>query len=227
MDVVADLDGDGLDEVAWRDDRRHDLVLWDLDAGGPDAPTFLSNSVKGWRVVGRGDFDGDGVQDLFAVRSKPDKVEVWLIDAGAIVSVVSLPLAAGPEWVAHAVGDHDRDGLSDLAWRNAQTGDVEIWFSDGDAITAVPVSNAGPSAVQSLVSGLQGTENARFHARLCNGDFDGDGMVGIPDYPHMARCLGSAASGACAAADMDSDGQVTDLDYERFQLVFGRAACVQ
>jgi hypothetical protein len=232
VDDIGDYDHDGLDEVIWRDQRRHDLVVWDLDGAGPDAPSFVSNTIKGWRLVGSGDFDGDGAEDLFVVRSEPDKVEVWLLKNAVISGIVSLPLATSADWTAMAVGDYDADGLSDLAWSDAISGEMEIWFSDGDAVTQVPVSSAdgtiSTSRSATLVTGTEGSDDLVYRQRLCDGDFNGDGVVNFVDSTTLSGCIDQPATGVCEPADMDSDGVVSEQDVKRFQKSMERGvACAQ
>jgi hypothetical protein len=59
--------------------------------------------------------------------------------------------------------------------------------------------------------------------RLCPGDFDGDGTVGITDWSDATSCLGQVAVGDCAAADIDLDGVVGISDLKALNI--GADAC--
>jgi hypothetical protein len=219
--VVAndDLDGDGIDEVVWRDQIRHELLSAKVD--GADAPLF--DSVGGWRVIGSGDFEGDGHADLFAEHVDSRRVQVWRIRGGAAVGAVELPAAAADRIASH-VGDYDGDARADLVWQGSGGGVVEIWFSDGAGVSAVPVADAG--AGSEIANGADGSDDSELRARLCNADLDGDGVVDYMDVEVMGACIGRAAGGACGAADLDADGQVTTTDLEPFRGAFVGNACL-
>jgi len=42
--------------------------------------------------------------------------------------------------------------------------------------------------------------------RLCPGDFDGDEVLGMKDWADAQSCMGTAATGFCAGADLDQSG---------------------
>ena len=59
--------------------------------------------------------------------------------------------------------------------------------------------------------------------RLCPGDFDGDGIVGPADLSDARSCVGQAAEGFCAGADIDLDGAIRLSDMA--SLIVGADAC--
>lgn len=134
IDASDDVDGDGVDEIVWRDEASHGLVLWDMDARG--AAVLLAEQVTGWRVIGTGDYDGDGRSDLFAEHAGTQAAQVWIQDGSSIAGIVDLPSPGSGRTATH-VGDYDFDGRADLVWSDATSGDVESWFSDdGNGVTA-------------------------------------------------------------------------------------------
>lgn len=219
IDASDDFDGDGVDEILWRDEVRHELVLWDLNGDG-STPTFAA-PVTGWRVAGTGDFDGDGRADLFAVREDPPSAQVWMSGGTQLASLLDLPTPS-PGQVASHVGDFDADARADLVWSDP-AGGIEIWFSDGAGVTRETVAGGSAGAVALL--GEEGSDDTEFRARLCDADFDGDLDVDAHDYPHFAQCFGAPGSGDCSQADMDGDGLVGVSDFRIFKSLFAGAAC--
>ena len=86
---------------------------------------------------------------------------------------------------------------------------------------AVPGGAAGGV----VVSGLEGSDDSEFRERLCNADFNDDGLVNGLDFATVHRCYGSEGTGACQQGDMDSDGVVGSIDFELFQGAFLGAVC--
>jgi hypothetical protein len=216
--ATDDFDGDGMDEVVWRDQIRHALLLW--EPGNAETP--LVDAVAGWRVVGSGDFDGDGSADLFALHVESGRVQVWRIVGGSFAGAVELPGAATDRQASH-VGDYDADAHADLVWHGAGGGVVEIWFSDGAGVSPEPVADAGPGS--EVAGGADGSDDSEFLARLCDADLDGDGVTDFMDIGWLGACFGGAAGGACLSADMDGDRVVDANDLEPFRRAFQGAAC--
>lgn len=48
------------------------------------------------------------------------------------------------------------------------------------------------------------------------GDFDGDDDVDLSDFGHLQACLADTTTPACADADLDASGSVSDIDIELF-----------
>ena len=217
--VVAtdDVDGDGVDEIVWRDELRRELLVSEVDGAEQ-----VAGAIAGWRVIGSGDFDGDGRADLFAEQVETRRVQAWLFHGGSIAGVVELPAASGDRVASH-VGDYDADARSDLVWHGAGDGVVEIWFSDGDGVSAEPVANAGTGS--EIANGADGSDDAGFRARLCDADLNGDGVVSAGDMQVLLACHGRPAIAECGPADMDSDAQVTATDLELFRRAFGGHTC--
>jgi hypothetical protein len=132
---VGDFDGDGKADLAWRrQDESGEVRIWFLDgAGGLKKDVGLPAPDAGWKVVGIGDFDGDGKADLaWRRRNGTGEVRIWFLDgAGGLTKDVGLPEPA-PGWKVVGVGDFDGDGKADLAWRRVNdTGEARIWLLDG------------------------------------------------------------------------------------------------
>jgi len=107
----------------------------------------------------RGDFDGDGISDIFWRNSGNGNNAIWRSANSA------LPISVAPvgnlSWVAVGAGDFDGDHKSDILWRNSANGANVIWKSGNSATTQAVT----PANVAWTIAGV--------------GDFDGDGKSDI------------------------------------------------
>ncbi len=148
---TGDFNGDGRDDILWRNSNGQ-ISDWLGQANGGfvlNDAIALTNVDTAWHVVGTGDFNGDGRDDILW-RNDNGQLSNWLgqanggfINNGAIAGTF-VPLA----WSVVAVGDYNGDGRDDILWRNTN-GTVTDWLgnangsftpNDANAAAAVPVS---------------------------------------------------------------------------------------
>ena len=156
---VADVDGDGMDDIVWRNTATGQSAIW-LMNGFDVVDTIGLSAPSQWQVTHTGDFDGDGVQDLVWRNTATGETAIWLMNDGRFAS--GAIVLARADWSVVLVGDFDGDGKSDLVWRNAATGETAIWLMNGTAM------KAGAILVTS-------TDWAPTHV----GDFNGDGSTDL------------------------------------------------
>ncbi|MGI5289158.1 FG-GAP-like repeat-containing protein [Nonomuraea polychroma] len=126
---VGDVNGDGRDDIAAVGDGT--LYVW--NGNGSNG---FGNAVEigpGWgsfsKPVG-GDFDGDGIGDLAAVKDG-STLHIW---NGKGANNFSAAIAIGPGWAPYAgslmsLGDVNRDGHGDIAAVN--NGTLYLWNGNG------------------------------------------------------------------------------------------------
>ena len=130
---LGDVDGDGTDDIVWRNTATGDVAVW--LGNGVNAPTTTGVIAGGvpleWVIAGVGDLDGDGKADIVYRNTSTGDVSATLMNglvvSGSGVITSSVPL----EWVIAGVGDLDGDGQADLVWRETTTGDVGGWLMNG------------------------------------------------------------------------------------------------
>ena len=83
---TADLSGDGLPDLLWRNDGSGQFRLQVLSLGGT-GPAFVDQAMQPtllagqfWQLQAWGDFDGNGTEDLVWQNSASTKMVVWLMD---------------------------------------------------------------------------------------------------------------------------------------------------
>jgi Ca2+-binding RTX toxin-like protein len=165
---TGDFNGDGRDDVLWRNTSDGNVREWLGQAnGGFSANSAAASSASlAWHIEGVGDFNGDGRDDVLW-RNDNGAVTEWLAQAnGSFVNNgANVNLYVGPVWEAAGTGDFNGDGRDDVLWRNTSNGDVREWLGQANG-GFVANSAAGSSA--SLAWQIEGV-----------GDYNGDGRDDI------------------------------------------------
>jgi hypothetical protein len=97
-----------------------------------------------WRIVGVGDFNGDGMSDLVWQEQHVGWLAVWLMNGTTLIASVSMTpnQVADTNWKIVGVGDYNRDGNPDLIWRDTTPGGagwIGIWLMDGTTLLSLHI----------------------------------------------------------------------------------------
>lgn len=153
--AVADVNGDGVDDVAWHNPSLGQFDWWRMRSGARVG--LLGRATVHMELAGLGDFDGDGAADI-AWRDRVGDLRVesaWNPDnAGP----ERLPARFDLSWRPVGTADVDGDGREDMLWQHDALRQLQWWSTEGSALE--------PGGTLDLPAG----------ARLVvTGDLDGDG----------------------------------------------------
>lgn len=150
---MADLDGDGRDELIWSapvasppGTRDYHAMSVDLD-GEPASTVFFYQAVGGaWSMIGTDDFDGDGKDDLFWRNVGTGRSGLFLMNGTtpswrSVNTPAGTPVVLDASWTANAFGDLDGDGRAEVIWRPTGTGYTRAWFLQVNATAAILVAD--------------------------------------------------------------------------------------
>ena len=99
---VGDFDGDGRDDLFWRNESDGTNAIWYL-AGGNQiqaAQFFVGTPLAQWRIDATGDFDGDGHDDLMWTDVTSGVTLRWLMGARNDTPVTQTVVGVGSGWQA-------------------------------------------------------------------------------------------------------------------------------
>ena len=160
LDFVAD----GRSDVLLQLPSDGSLQLWSLRPS--DSRFVLAAKLPAFpptaRVVGCGDYDGDGFPDLLGLDH--GQVFVWLMRNATPIGGGALGDALAAADSVEGSGDYDGDGVSDVLIRRPAQGRVEVWSLAAGAIAAIDTLAADPGADWRIIG---------------SGDHDGDGRSDI------------------------------------------------
>jgi hypothetical protein len=172
---TADFNGDGRDDILWRNDNGTVLNWLATASGGfaDNSVNFVANPGASWHVAATGDFNGDGLADILW-RNDNGMVVDWLGQSSGTFTDNSVHSLANPGTAWHIVGsgDFNGDGIADLLWRN-DNGTVVDWlgqsnggFADNSAHFLV---NPGSSWHVVEIADVNGDSNADLVWQNTNG----------------------------------------------------------
>ena len=131
---VGDFDGDGKDDILWRHDGGL-ITNWLGEADGGFRDNFANaaaNVATSWKVVGTGDFNGDGKDDLLW-RHDSGLLTNWLgeADGGFADNYANASANVATSWAIVGIGDFNGDGKDDILWRH-DSGLLTNWLGEAD-----------------------------------------------------------------------------------------------
>jgi hypothetical protein len=161
----GDVNGDGRADAVWRNDLGT-VGDW---LGTPNGGFSIRDGAAlvevpaNWAVTGRGDFNGDGRDDILW-RNDQGTVGIWTGKPDGGFSINETLRSSPASWRVAGTGDFNGDGRDDILWRN-DGGGVGTWSGTASGGFTVNSSN------------LQEAPNSWQIA--ATGDFEGDGRSDI------------------------------------------------
>ena len=130
---TPDMNLDRETDILWRHEPSGENVVWYMQGKTLSSGTFLTPAAltdTAWKMVGTGDFNGDGRFDIAWHQSASGQVALWymngsVLQSGTFTSPPSIPDA---RWKVVGVADFNGDQRPDLLWRHDVSGQIAAWL---------------------------------------------------------------------------------------------------
>jgi len=158
--TTGDFNKDGDADILWRNKTTNDWKIWQVQNGTRVAQTSWADvfdPAHAWTVVGAGDTDKDGDDDVVLNNSATGEVMIWEIQNHAVIATHTVGTRVG--YTLNRIGDFNKDGDVDLLLRQ----------NGGDALITWEIENNAFVAERALANTGTG------YNPVCAADFDGDG----------------------------------------------------
>ena len=87
-----------------------------------------------WTIAGVGDFDMDGMADVFWHNPETGANSIWLLNGTERKARGTIP-SVDRSWSPFGVYDMNADGMADILWRNTN-GANRLWLMNGTTRTS-------------------------------------------------------------------------------------------
>lgn len=158
-----DVDGNGTSDLV----LQHTSGSWNLGTmNGPDVLGLHELDLENdpaWRVIGREDYDGDGMADVLTRNLNTGQWRTFLLSGNDVKSSGTPSMTGNLDWQAVGSGDFDGDGKGDVLLRKSD-GRWYLYLLDGTTVQAT----GRPALPQDTEVTVAST-----------GDFNGDGKTDV------------------------------------------------
>jgi hypothetical protein len=188
--VARDFTGDGISDLVVVTGST--VKLWAMNGGSVTSEIALPTAPTQSRVVGTGDYDGNGTADLLWENTQTGDLTLWLLNASAVLATGTLDrssLPAGEEWHVGGSADFNGDGRDDLMLFSRVKGETEVWNFSGTSV-----------ATRTRIAGHKGAWSV-----VAVADTDGDGkaeMVWLDEFNRTLELRDPAAPAPVALGSL-------------------------
>ena len=134
---TGDFNGDGKASVLWRNSATGENYVYPMN-GLEILPTegyIRTVADQNWRIVGTGDFNGDGFSDILWRNVATGENYMYPMNGLAVLPTEGyLRTVLEQAWTVQGTGDYDGDGKADVFWRQIVTGENYLYPMDGTSI---------------------------------------------------------------------------------------------
>lgn len=160
---TGDFTGNGTDDILFYNSGTGIVGEWLMSNGALSSSKTVGSvgAGSGWTVVGTGDFNDNGIDDILFYNSSTGSVGEWLMNSsGQVASSQTLGSLAGSGWSVAGTGDFSGTGTSDILFYNSSTGTVGEWLmQNGSVSSATTIGSLGVGSGWSIVGTGQFTGN--------------------------------------------------------------------
>jgi uncharacterized delta-60 repeat protein len=157
--TTGDFNKDDDADILWRNNATAQWKVWQTQNGIRSAQNDLADFdlAHEWQVIGAGDTDKDGDDDVILNNTTSGEVRIWKMENHAIGASYNIGTKAG--YILNRIGDFNKDGDVDLLFRQNGSDVLITWELEANAfVTERALANTGAG-----------------YNPVCAGDFDKDG----------------------------------------------------
>jgi hypothetical protein len=151
----SDFNRDGQPDFVWQHEGTGQIEIWLMRSGAvpnppvpPSSPWTTPERLStvplgpgvvadlNWKIVGSGDFNGDGWPDIVWQHQTGGQIAVWKMNGATLMegALVSPGQVSDLDWKIRAVGDINGDNTPDFIWQHRTDGRVAAWLMHGTTL---------------------------------------------------------------------------------------------